>query len=88
MQTVALTFRADRRFIEALKAYADGLGVSVNNAMKDIIAPVIGLGKKLRTSGSPRNDLGRFCGCLKDIDCGNLEESLVDAGKIDVEMWK
>ena len=88
MQTVALTFRADRRFIEALKTYADGLGVSVNNAMKDIIAPVIGLGKKRRTSDSPRNDLGRFCGCLKDIDCGNLEESLVDAGKIDVEMWK
>ena len=59
LQTAALTFRAEPRFIDALKAYADELGVSVNNAMKDIIAPVIGLGKKLRTSDAPRNDSRR-----------------------------
>lgn len=88
MQTAALTFRAEPRFVDALKAYADGLGVSVNNAMKDIIAPVIGLGKKFRTSASPRNDLARFCGCLKDIDCGNLEKTIAEAEKIDEEMWK
>ena len=52
MRTAALTFRAEPRFVDALKAYADGLGVSVNNAMKDIIAPVIGLGKL--SSNSPR----------------------------------
>lgn len=88
MQTAALTFRAEPRFIDALKAYADELGVSVNNAMKEIIAPVIGLGKKLRTSDAPRNDLAKFCGCLKDIDCKNLEEALADSRKIDKELWQ
>lgn len=82
MQTAALTFRAEPRFVDALKAYADGLGVSVNNAMKDIIAPVIGLGKKFRTSDTPRNDLARFCGCLKGVDCRNLEKTLAETEKI------
>ena len=88
MQTVALTFRAEPRFIDALKDYADGLGVSVNNAMKDIIAPVIGLGKKLRTADAPRNDLAKFCGCLKDVDCGNIESAVADSRRIDREMWR
>ena len=46
----ALTFRAEPEFVMALKAYADRLGISVNAAIKEIVAPVIGFSKRLRTS--------------------------------------
>lgn len=88
MQTSAMTFRAEPDFFAALKAYADKLGVSMNSAMKDIIAPVVGIGKTRHVADRPLNDLGRFCGCLKDVDCCNLEAALADASKIDEEMWK
>ena len=42
MDVAALTFRAERDFIEAIRSYSDEKGLSVNAALKEIIAPVIG----------------------------------------------
>ena len=39
---------------------------------KEIIAPVVGFVKSRPTSMS-RNNLARFCGALKDVDCKELE---------------
>ena len=41
----ALTFRAEPEFVAALKEYADRLGISVNAALREIVAPVIGFSK-------------------------------------------
>ena len=73
MQMAAMTFRAEPDFFAALRAYADGLGVSVNTAIRDVIAPVIGVAKRMRSTAVPRNDLKRFCGVIKDVDCAELE---------------
>ena len=41
----ALTFRAEPEFVSALKNYADRLGISVNAALREIVALVIGFSK-------------------------------------------
>ncbi len=87
MEVAALTFRAERDFIEAIRAYSDEKGLSVNAALKEIIAPVVGFVRRHSTP-LPRNDLSRFCGVLKNVDCTELEESQKAFSKIDEEMWK
>ena len=71
MSMAALTFRAESDFIEAIRAYSEKAGLSINAALREIIAPVIGYAR--RRSSTPRNDLSRFCGVLKDVDCSGLE---------------
>ena len=75
MSTEALTFRAEPDFIEAIRSYADKLGMSVNSALREAIAPVVGFVRKTRTPRNARNDLVRFCGMLKNVDCTGLERT-------------
>ena len=56
--TTALTFRAESDFIDAIRSYSEKAGLSVNAALKEIIAPVIGFTR--RRSNMPRNDLAYF----------------------------
>ena len=86
MAIAALTFRAESDFIDAIRAYSDKKGVSVNAALKEIIAPIIGFARRRATE--PRNYLGKFCGILKDVDCSELEATQSAFGTIDEEMWK
>ena len=86
MSMAALTFRAESDFIEAIRAYSEKAGLSINAALKEIIAPVIGFAR--RRSSAPRNDLSRFCGVLKDVDCSGLEAAQSAFSEIDAEMWK
>lgn len=88
MTSSAMTFRADPDFFNALRNYADGLGVSVNTAIRDIVAPVIGVTKRMRMKCAPRNDAKRFCGLLKTVDCTELEAVQDRFSHIDEEMWK
>ena len=67
----ALTFRAESDFIDAIRTYSKKVGLSVNAALKEIIAPAIGLSR--RRSDIPKNNLAEFCGALKDVDCSELE---------------
>lgn len=82
----ALTFRADADFIDAIRSYSEKAGLSVNAALKDIIAPVIGFAR--HRSNIPRNNLDSFCGALKDVDCSELEATQAAFSEIDAEMWK
>ena len=84
----ALTFRADPEFVMALKDYADKLGISVNAAIKEIVAPVIGFSKRLRTSKRPRNNLTRFRGTLTKDDLAPIVAAQGDFSRIDEDMWK
>ena len=84
----ALTFRGEPEFIMALKGYADKLGISVNAALKEIVAPVIGFSKRLRSSRRPRNNLARFRGTLTKDDLSPIVAAQGDFSKIDEGMWK
>ena len=86
MAIAALTFRAERNFIEAIRAYSNDKGMSVNAALKEIIAPVIGFVRHRATT--PLTDLEKFCGMLKDVDCNELEATQSAFNTIDEEMWK
>ena len=84
----ALTFRAEPEFVMALKDYADKLGISVNAAIKEIVAPVIGFSKRLRASRRPRNNLSRFRGTLTRDDLAPIVAAQGDFSRIDEDMWK
>lgn len=84
----SLTFRAEPDFITALRNYADRLGISVNAALREIVAPVIGFSKRLRTSKRPRNNLSRFRGTLTKDDLAPIIAAQGDFSKIDKDMWK
>ena len=84
----ALTFRAEPEFVAALRNYADGLGISVNAALREIVAPVIGFSKRLRTSRRPRNSLSRFRGTLTKDDLAPIMAAQADFSRIAEDMWK
>ena len=84
----ALTFRAEPEFVSALRSYADGLGISVNAALREIVAPVIGFSRRVRTVRRPRNSLSRFRGTLTDEDLAPIIAAQADFSRIDEEMWK
>ena len=84
----ALTFRAEPEFVSALRNYADGLGISVNAALREIVAPVIGFSKRIRTPRRPRNSLARFRGTLTNEDVAPIIAAQADFSRIDEDMWK
>ena len=86
MLTTALTFRAESELIDAIRTYSKRAGLSVNAALKEIIAPVVGFSR--RHSTAPRNNLASFCGALKDVDCTELEATQAAFSEIEPEMWK
>lgn len=86
MVTTALTFRAESELIDAIREYSKRVGLSVNAALKEIVAPVVGFSRRRATA--PRNDLASFSGALKDVDCTELEETQAAFSEIDEEMWK
>jgi len=88
MENTALTFRATPDFIDAIRAYADRVGLTVNGALREIVAPVVGYSLQARSSKRPRNDLAKFCGRLKHVDCRKLEAAQAEFSKVEPEMWK
>ena len=84
----ALTFRAEPEFLSALKSYADGLGISVNAALREIVAPVIGFSRRLHMPRRPRNSLSRFRGTLTKEDLAPIIAAQADCSRIDEDMWK
>ena len=88
MSIEAITFRAESEFIEAIRNRAKELGVSVNVAIGNMLAPVLGRTRSTPSATRPRNDLMRFCGCLRDEDAKAMREAQKDFETIDEEMWK
>ena len=84
----AITFRAEPEFMAALRDYAERAGLSVNAALKEIVAPVIGVSKQFRAPKRPRNNLSRFSGTLTAEDVKPLLEALKDTSTIEEELWK
>ena len=88
MPIEAITFRAESAFIEAIRNRAKELGVSVNVAIANMLAPVLGRTRSTPSAARPRNNLMRFCGCLRDEDAKAMREAQKDFETIDEKMWK
>ena len=87
MPTEAITFRAESDFIEAIRNRAKQLGVSVNVAIGNMLAPALGRVRNTPSAVRPRNDLMRFCGCLKGVDAKAMRAAQKDFDVIDKDMW-
>ena len=81
---VTLTIHADEPFAAALRSYAAGLGKSVNQTIKDVFAPILGLAKD-RESVSPWQ---KYYGALPDSDVAEWDRQICEMRTIDEEMWK
>ena len=81
-----MTIHADDAFAEALRAHARSSGTSVNQTVKDLLAPILGLVKRRR--GDADNPFMRFCGVLPKDAASDMNKSIKAQRKIDLEMWK
>ena len=82
-----MTIHADDVFAEALSVHARKSGKSINQTVKDLLAPVLGLAKKKR-AGDAGNPFMKFCGVLPKGAAVDLNKAVADQRRIDSEMWK
>lgn len=79
-----MTIHADDVFAEAMRTYAAELGKSVNQTVKDVFAPILGL---VHTTDKV-NAWARFDGALPEIDERMWSKEISSHRVIDAEMWK
>ncbi|MBR1609502.1 MAG: hypothetical protein IJ678_07815 [Kiritimatiellae bacterium] len=84
----AITFRAEPEVIDAIRERAAEFGVSVNSMLRSLVTPLVSSSKTAASAKNPRNNLRRFCGCLKGVDDTEMREAQGEFSKIDEEMWK
>ena len=78
-----MTIHAEEAFAVALRNYARTLGKSVNQTVKDILAPILGLAEP--DAESPWT---RFYGAGAEIDSRAWEKHLASLRQIDKELWR
>lgn len=71
----AITFRAEPEIIEAIRDRAAEFGVSANSMLRSLVAPLVSTSKPAASAKSQRNNLARFCGCLRDVDDTEMREA-------------
>ena len=82
-----MTIHADDVFAEALRVYARKSGKSINQTIKDLLAPVLDLVQK-KPMGDAGNPFMKFCGVLPKGAAADLNRAVADQRRIDSEMWK
>lgn len=78
-----MTIHAEDDFAAALRAYARSVGKSVNQAVKDVFAPILGLAEPAEES-----PWVRFYGAGANADGQAWKRDLADMRRIDEDMWK
>ena len=78
-----MTIHADDVFAEALRTRASKSGKSINQTVKDILAPILGLAKK--DNATPWS---KFYGAMPEIDASAWNREISEMRTIDEEMWK
>ena len=81
-----VTIHAEDDFALALREYAARLDKSINQAVKDLLAPVLGLCKV----GMPKreNPWKPLFGCIPREDASSIRKAIAEQHVIDEEMWK
>ena len=81
-----VTIHADDSFATALREYADRLGKSVNQAVKDLLSPVLGLCK---ADASDRvNRWKTVYGCIPKREADVVRKAIAAHLSIGEEMWR
>ena len=81
-----MTIHADDVFAEALRMHARKSGKSINQTVKDLLAPILGIVKK--RTGDAGNPFMKFCGVLPKDTSIDLYRAIAEQRRIDSEMWK
>ena len=78
-----MTIHADDAFAVALRDYARNLGKSVNQTVKDVFAPILGL-----VEAEEQSPWARFYGAGAQMDSKAWKRSLADMRRADKERWR
>lgn len=81
-----VTIHAEDAFATELRKYADRLGKSVNQAVKDLLSPVLGL-----NNGNVPNRVNQWkaiYGCIPKKEAEFVREAIAEQHVIDEEMWR
>ena len=81
-----MTIHADDLFAEALREYARRSRKSVNQTVKDLLSPILGVVKK--HTDDTDNPFMKFCGVLPKGTGAELSKAVAAQRRIDPEMWK
>ena len=81
-----MTIHVDDIFAKALRSYAKSIGTSVNKAVREILAPHLGLAEDAISEAD--NPFMKFCGVLEKGEATRLNKSIADQRTIDQEMWE
>ena len=81
-----LTIHADDEFACALRAYASRIGKSVNQAVKDFLAPILGLNSKSADT-KRSNPWEKFIGCVSKEETDAIRASVNEQHIFVMEMW-
>ena len=81
-----VTIHAEDDFAIALRAYAARLGKSVNQAVKDFLSPVLGLGN---VADSARvNPWKAVYGCVPRRESESVRKAVAAQHSIDAGLWR
>lgn len=80
-----MTIHVEDEFAETLREHARSLGVSVNRAVKDMLAPLLGLTKKKSKKDNP---FMKYCGIISHEEAERLRKVVAEQRQIEWEMWK
>ena len=81
-----MTIHADEVFAEALRAHARISGKSINQTVKDLLAPILGIVKKRKDDTT--NPFMKLCGVLPKDAASDMDKAIKAQRKIDAELWK
>ena len=81
-----VTIHAEDAFATALREYADRLGKSVNQAVKDLLSPILGL----QSDNAPTrvNQWKAVYGCIPKMEADFVRKAIAAQHVIDEEMWR
>lgn len=81
-----VTIHAEDAFATALREYAGRLGKSVNQAVKDLLSPILGLH---RDNAPVRvNQWKAVYGCIPKKEADFIRKAIAEQHVIDEEMWR
>ena len=81
-----VTIHAEEAFATALREYAGRLGKSVNQAVKDLLSPILGLHSDHATNRV--NQWKAVYGCIPKKESTFVRKAIASQHVIDEEMWR
>ncbi len=81
-----MTIHADDKFAAALRAYAENMGKSVNQTVKDLLSPILGVAQE--ETSHPVNRWARYWGCCPKSETAAVRKAVAEQHVVDKELWK